>query len=78
MNSSPSFFAKVVEDNEIVVRHAIGMVITIGCIWIFHAALSFTLGAEAKLFDYIPIVYVAHIGDVLAFLRFFWKMIREF
>lgn len=78
MQSSTSFFSKIVEDNEIVVRHAIGMVITIACIWAFHGALELTLGADAKLFDYVPIAYVAHIGDALAFLRFFWKMLREF
>lgn len=78
MQSSTSFFSKIVEDNEIVVRHAIGMVITIACIWAFHFVLELTLGADAKLFDYVPIAYVAHIGDALAFLRFFWKMLREF
>lgn len=78
MQSSTSFFLKIVEDNEIVVRHAIGMVITIACIWVFHFVLKLTLGADAKLFDYVPIAYVAHIGDALAFLRFFWKMLREF
>jgi len=78
MANNASFIAKVVEDNEVVVRHAIGMVVTIGCIWVFHLALALTLGADAKLFDSVPIVFVAHVGDALAFLRFFWKMIKEF
>jgi hypothetical protein len=78
MHQGSSFFAKLVEDNEIVVRHAIGMVVTIACIWAFHGALTLTLGADAKLFDWIPIAYVAHVGDALAFMRFFWKMLREF
>jgi len=78
MPEHDSFLSKLVEDNGPVIRHAIGMVVTILCIWIFHFALSVTLGERAKLFDIIPIVYVAHFGDSLAFLRFFWKMLKEF
>ena len=78
MNTPQTFVAKVVDDNEVVIRHAIGMIVTIACIWAFHSALAITLGADAKLFDIIPIVYIAHVGDALAFLRFFWKMLREF
>lgn len=78
MSSPQTFVAKVIDDNEVVVRHAIGMIVTIACIWLFHFALAQSLGADAKLFDIVPIIYIAHIGDTLAFLRFFWKMLREF
>lgn len=78
MPEHKSLLFKVAQDNEPVIRHAVGMVVTILCIWLFHIVLGLTLGTSAQLFDRIPIVYVAHFGDSLAFLRFFWKMIQEF
>lgn len=78
MNANESFLIKVFRDNEPVLRHAIGMVVTILCIWLFHLILGITLGADAQLFDRVPIVYVAHFGDSLAFLRFFVNLVREF
>ena len=73
-----SFTEKLREDLEPVLRHAIAMVVTILCIWGFHLVLKHTLGQEARLFGQLPIEYVAHTGDVIAFIRFFWKMIKEF
>lgn len=78
VSSQHTFFSKVIEDNEVVVRHAIGMIVTIMSIWFFHWSLAVSLGADAKLFDIVPIIYIAHFGDLLAFLRFFWKMLKEF
>ena len=40
--------------------------------------LKATLGKDAKLFDMLPLAYVAHVGDSIAILRFFWKMLKEF
>lgn len=73
-----NFQQKLWDDIEPVLRHALAMLVTIGCIWMFHAALEHSLGKDAKLFDLVPILYVAHTGDALAFLRFFWKMVKEF
>lgn len=82
MESNPSegstFFEKVKKDNEIVVRHALGMLIVLVCIWAFHLVLTYTLGDDAKLFGAVPVLYVAHVGDALAFFRFFVKLVREF
>lgn len=78
VDNMSNFKDQLINDIEPVLRHAIAMVITILCIWIFQLVLMHTLGEEATLFGRIPIVYVAHTGDSLAFLRFFWKMVREF
>lgn len=72
------FLGRLVDDLEVVIRHAIGMAVTILCIWAFHALLEHTLGHDATLFDRLPIVYLAHTGDLLAMCRFFWKIIKEF
>jgi hypothetical protein len=73
-----SFFQRLYSDCEPVIRHAISMAVTIVCIWGFQFLLKRTLGEDAKLFDRLPIIYVAQLGDLLAFLRFFWKLIKEF
>ena len=77
MNSA-SFFEKLRDHLEPVVLHAIAMAVTIVCIWGFHWLLAHTLCEDATLFGVFPIVYVAHTGDSLAILRFFWKLIKEF
>lgn len=72
------FVAKLRDDLEPVARHAIGMIATIVSIAAFRMMLGWTLGPQAMLFGHVPIEYVAHLGDILAFARFFWKLVREF
>jgi hypothetical protein len=72
-----SFLLRVWKDTEIILQHAIAIAVTILTIWGIQYLLKFTLGEDAKLFDRLPIVYVCHLGDLAAMLRFCWKLIRE-
>lgn len=69
---------KLIELIGPVITHAIAMGVTILCIWGIDVLLKVTLGENAKLFGSMPIAWVAHVGDCIAILRFFWKMLKEF
>jgi hypothetical protein len=73
-----SFGSQLKEDLAPVIRHGISMCVAVLCIWAFHALLAATIGEEARLFDSIPIRYLAHAGDLIVFTRFIWKALREF
>lgn len=71
------FSEKLLQALEPIFIHAIAMVFTILCIWCFEIILSKTLGHNAMFFGILPITYVAHIGDIIAIGRFFYKSLTE-
>jgi hypothetical protein len=73
-----TFRDKVQKVVEPICLHLIGMCATVVSIWLFHMLLHAVLGEDATLFGTLPIVYLAHTGDLVAFLRFIWSAIREF
>ena len=72
------FIDKVKKVIEPILVHFIGMCATILSIWAVHAFLAITIGENAKLFDILPIIYLAHAGDFTVFVRFVWSAIKEF
>lgn len=72
------FLEKVRKVSEPIALHFIAMTLTILSIWGFHLILRYSLGEGAKLFDRLPVIYIAQVGDAVAFLRFIWSAIREF
>jgi hypothetical protein len=73
-----SFLQRAWENVEVILIHAIGMAVTIVTIWGFQYLLKLTLGEDAKLFGRLPIIYISQFGDLLAMLRFCWKLAKEF
>ncbi len=73
-----SFWEKLKDHLEPVFIHTVAMSAAILSIWCVHWLLKSTLGESAKLFDLMPLIYVAHVGDTIVLGRFFWKMLKEF
>lgn len=59
-------------------RHTLILVLTLLSIWIVHHALDLLLGKDAKFFDLIPIRYVIDTGDLAAFMKFIYHVVRSF
>lgn len=73
-----SVWEKLKDHLEPVILHTIAMSVAILSIWFIHFLLRSTLGESAKLFDVMPLIFVAHVGDTIVIGRFFWKMLKEF
>ena len=71
------FRARALEEVAPLLYHTIGMVAAVACIWFFEHMLTWVLGPEAKLFDVLPIRYLGHLGDLLAFVRFLVRLGKE-
>jgi hypothetical protein len=59
-------------------KHFVALSLTLLSIWGVAELFTYTLGVNAKLFDTLPIVYLIHTGDAIAFLRFIWSTIKDF
>ncbi len=59
-------------------KHFVALSLTLLSIWGVAELFTYTLGVNAKLFNTLPIVYLIHTGDAIAFLRFIWSTIKEF
>ena len=65
--------AKVVRE---IVPHTVAMILCVLSIWIFHGVLEYSLGADAKFFDLIPVRYVADAGHLAVMVKFVISVIR--
>lgn len=77
MGTKKKFWEQFYSEISPFLRHTLAMVVALACIALVETVLTHFLGHDAKLFDSVPIVYVAHAGDTIVFARFLLMLLKE-